>query len=180
MICTSYFEWILLPICYGCSVHFTYCTPLFRREFRRKRFFYQNFISSLFRFCIEEFFIQIYFFCVSKLSIDLFFKLPVNSYLAINIEGKIGQPTVIRTSSFNIHSEKKKPSWHERYKEWIIWPCGFQQEMSVQDDEIYKFFMFYSNNLIFIFCEKKLSREKISHQNVHPKVKWSDLYSLLL
>ena len=23
----------------GCSVHFTYCTPLFRREFRRKRFF---------------------------------------------------------------------------------------------------------------------------------------------
>ena len=43
---------------------------------------------------------EIYFFCVSKLSIDLFFKLPVNSYLTINIEGKIGQPTVIRTSSF--------------------------------------------------------------------------------
>jgi hypothetical protein len=43
---------------------------------------------------------EIYFFCVSKLSIDLFFKLPVNRYLAINIERKIGQPTVIRTSSF--------------------------------------------------------------------------------
>jgi hypothetical protein len=37
-----------------------------------------------------EFFIEIYFFCVSKLSIDLFFKLPVNRYLAINIEGKVG------------------------------------------------------------------------------------------
>jgi hypothetical protein len=36
-----------------------------------------------------------YFFCVSKLSIDLFFKLLVNRYLAINIEGKIGQSTVI-------------------------------------------------------------------------------------
>ena len=47
-------------------------------------------------------FIEIYFFCVSKLSIDLFFKLPVNRYLAINIEGKIGQATVIRTSSFII------------------------------------------------------------------------------
>jgi hypothetical protein len=47
-----------------------------------------------------EFFIEIYFFCVSKLSIDLFFKLPVNRYLAINIEGKIGQLTVRRTSSF--------------------------------------------------------------------------------
>jgi hypothetical protein len=35
------------------------------------------------------------FFCVSKLSIDLFFKLLVNRYLAINIEGKIGQSTVI-------------------------------------------------------------------------------------
>jgi hypothetical protein len=30
----------------------------------------------------------------------IFFKLPVNRYLDINIEGKIGQPTVIRTSSF--------------------------------------------------------------------------------
>jgi hypothetical protein len=47
-----------------------------------------------------EFFIEIDFFCVSKLSIDIFFKLPVNRYLAINIEGKIGQLTVIRTSSF--------------------------------------------------------------------------------
>jgi hypothetical protein len=47
-----------------------------------------------------EFFIEKYFFCVSKLSIDLFFKLPLNRYLAINIEGKIGWPTVIRTSSF--------------------------------------------------------------------------------
>ena len=44
--------------------------------------------------------IEIYFFCISKLSIDLFFKLPVNRYLAINIEGKIGQPTVIKTLSF--------------------------------------------------------------------------------
>jgi hypothetical protein len=26
--------------------------------------------------------------------------LPMNRYLAINIEGKIGQPTIIRTSSF--------------------------------------------------------------------------------
>jgi hypothetical protein len=43
--------------------------------------------------------IEIYFFCVSKLSIA-FFKLPVNRYLAINIEGKIGQPTVIKISSF--------------------------------------------------------------------------------
>jgi hypothetical protein len=29
----------------------------------------------------------------------------VNRYLAINIEGKIGQPTVIRTSSFNISED---------------------------------------------------------------------------
>ena len=35
-----YFEWILLPLCYGCPVQFTYSTPLFRREFRRKRCFY--------------------------------------------------------------------------------------------------------------------------------------------
>jgi hypothetical protein len=47
-----------------------------------------------------EFFIEIDFFCVSKLSIDLFFKLPVSRFLAINIEGKIGQLTVRRTSSF--------------------------------------------------------------------------------
>jgi hypothetical protein len=40
------------------------------------------------------------FFCVSKLSIDLFFKLPVSRFLAINIEGKIGQLTVRRTLSF--------------------------------------------------------------------------------
>ena len=46
-------------------------------------------------------------FCVSKLSIDLFFKLPVNRYLAINIEGKIGQPTIIRTSSFDISRHVK-------------------------------------------------------------------------
>jgi hypothetical protein len=38
--------------------------------------------------------------CLSKLSIDLFFKLPVSRFLAINIEGKIGQLTVRRTSSF--------------------------------------------------------------------------------
>ena len=48
-----YFEWILLLICYGCSVHFTYCAPLFRREFRRKRVFllefYFKFISILHR-----------------------------------------------------------------------------------------------------------------------------------
>jgi hypothetical protein len=49
-----------------------------------------------------EFFIKIDFFCVSKLSIDLFFKLPVSRFLAINIEGKIGQLTVRRTSSFII------------------------------------------------------------------------------
>jgi hypothetical protein len=42
------------------------------------------------------------FFCVSKLSIDLFFKLPVSRFLAIDIEGKIGQLTVRRTSSFII------------------------------------------------------------------------------
>ena len=36
----------------------------------------------------------------SKLSIDLFFKLPVSRFLAINIEGKIGELTVRRTSSF--------------------------------------------------------------------------------
>jgi hypothetical protein len=48
-----------------------------------------------------EIFIEIDFFCVSKLSIDLFFKLPVSRFLAINIEGKIGQLTVRRTSSFN-------------------------------------------------------------------------------
>ena len=52
--------------------------------------------------------------------------------------------------------------------------------MLVQDDEKYVFFMFYSNNIFFVIYEKKLSREKISHQNSHPKVKWSDLYSLLL
>jgi hypothetical protein len=46
-----------------------------------------------------------YFFCVSKLLIDLFFKLPVNRYLAINIEGKIGQLTVRRTSSFTNKGE---------------------------------------------------------------------------
>jgi hypothetical protein len=28
-------------------------TPLFHRQFRRKIFFYKNFISSLFQFCIE-------------------------------------------------------------------------------------------------------------------------------
>jgi hypothetical protein len=55
----------------------------------------------------REFFIEIDFFCVSKLSIDLFFKLPVNRFLAINIEGKIGQLTVRRTSSFiTAHSFK--------------------------------------------------------------------------
>ena len=48
-----------------------------------------------------EFFIEIDFFYVSKLSIDLFFKLPVSRFLAIDIEGKIGQLTVRRTSSFN-------------------------------------------------------------------------------
>jgi hypothetical protein len=32
----------------------------------------------------------------------LFFKLPVSRFLAINIEGKIGQLTVRRTSSFNM------------------------------------------------------------------------------
>jgi hypothetical protein len=39
-----------------------------------------------FRHNTWEFFIEIYFFCVSELSIDLFFKLPMNRYLAINIE----------------------------------------------------------------------------------------------
>jgi hypothetical protein len=34
------------------------------------------------------------------LHFDLFFKLPVSRFLAINIEGKIGQLTVRRTSSF--------------------------------------------------------------------------------
>ena len=34
------------------------------------------------------------------MSIDLFFKLPVSRFLAINIEGKIGELTVRRTSSF--------------------------------------------------------------------------------
>jgi hypothetical protein len=38
----------------------------------------------------------------SKLSIDLFFKLPVSRFLAINIEGNIGQLTVRRTSTFNM------------------------------------------------------------------------------
>ena len=52
-----------------------------------------------------EFFIEIDFFCVSKLSIDLFFKLPVIRFLAINIEGKIGQLTVRRTSLFISHSD---------------------------------------------------------------------------
>jgi hypothetical protein len=42
-------------------------------------------------------FIEIDFFFVSKLSIDLFFKLPVSRFLAINIEGKIGQLTVRKT-----------------------------------------------------------------------------------
>ena len=32
----------------------------------------------------------------------------MNRYLAINIEGKIGQPTVIRTSSFNNNNNKKR------------------------------------------------------------------------
>ena len=46
-----------------------------------------------------EFFIEIYFFCVSKYQLIYFVKLPVNRYLAINIERrKIGQPTVKRTS----------------------------------------------------------------------------------
>jgi hypothetical protein len=44
-----------------------------------------------------KFFIEIDLFCVSKLSIGLFFKLPVSRFLAINIEGKIGQLTVRRT-----------------------------------------------------------------------------------
>ena len=59
-----------------------------------------------------EFFIEIDIFCVSKLSIDLFFKLPVSRFLAINIEGKIGQLTVRRTSSFmnwDYVRGKKKP-----------------------------------------------------------------------
>jgi hypothetical protein len=34
-------------------------------------------------------------------------QLLVNRYLAINIEGKIGQSTVIRTSSFIMHHKKK-------------------------------------------------------------------------
>ena len=55
-----------------------------------------------------EFFIEINFFCVSKLSIDLFFKLPVSRFLAINIEGKIGQLTVRRTSSFIIYYYMKQ------------------------------------------------------------------------
>ena len=37
----------------------------------------------------------------------MFFKLPVNRYLAINIEEKIGQVTVIRTSSFIIKAKGK-------------------------------------------------------------------------
>jgi hypothetical protein len=56
--------------------------------------------NSLTRRNYEEFFIEIDYFCVSKLSIDLFFKLPASRFLAINIEGKIGQLTVRRTSSF--------------------------------------------------------------------------------
>jgi hypothetical protein len=51
-------------------------------------------------FKIKDNSLEIDFFCVSKLSIDLFFKLLVSRFLAINIEGKIGQLTVRRTSSF--------------------------------------------------------------------------------
>jgi hypothetical protein len=39
-----------LPICYGCSVHFTYCMPLFRLEFRRKRFFIRILFQVYFDF----------------------------------------------------------------------------------------------------------------------------------
>jgi hypothetical protein len=66
--------------------------------------YYWNFRTSSFKqvacLILSFYYIRVayhlYFFCVSKLSIDLFFKLPVNRYLTINIEGKIGQPTVIR------------------------------------------------------------------------------------
>jgi hypothetical protein len=37
---------------------------------------------------------------ISLIKDEVLIKLPVKRYLAINIEGKIGQPTVIRTSSF--------------------------------------------------------------------------------
>jgi hypothetical protein len=63
-----------------------------------------------------EFFIEIYFFCVSKISIDLFFKLPVNRYLAINIEGKIGQLTVRRTSSFIRLAQSQKIGKPNKFK----------------------------------------------------------------
>jgi hypothetical protein len=42
-------------------------------------------------------------------SIDLFFKLPVNKYLAINIEGKIGHPTIMKSFIvkifYNVHDD---------------------------------------------------------------------------
>jgi hypothetical protein len=50
-------------------------------------------------------------------SIDLFFKLPVNRYLAINIEGKIGQLTVRRTSSFIIDETVSQKSHVLRSKD---------------------------------------------------------------
>ena len=60
------------------------------------------------------------FFCVSKLSIDLFFKLPVNKYLAINIEGNIGQLTVIRTSSFISHLKCRNTDSRKTFNEIIL------------------------------------------------------------
>ena len=70
-------------------------------SFVERDFFIRILLKVYFDFAKNwEFFIEIDFFCVSKLSIDLFFKLPVSRFLAINIEGKIGQLTVRRTSSF--------------------------------------------------------------------------------
>jgi hypothetical protein len=98
-------------------------------------------------------FIEIYFFCVSKLWIDLFFKLPVNRYLAINIEGKIGELTVIRTSSFITQVRAWEPNIQRQYHN-IIQPhklLGSYKNAVASVSYNYIFISYFFHNSVWVW-----------------------------
>jgi hypothetical protein len=113
---------------------------------------------------IWEFFIEIDFFCVSKLLIDLFFKLPVSRFLAINIEGKIGQLTVRRTSSFNkmskyIQKVEKCSFLISRSVKCVTWTTKVDNSV-LSELEIFSFIMrFLLENRVF-FHLKRINHKK--------------------
>jgi hypothetical protein len=88
-----------------------------------------------------------------------FFKLPVNRYLAINIEGKIGQLTVIRTSSFI--NQIRAPGGHIQLTNMIdtqqqYIKLNIHGEVSIIVVQAHFFILSFCKALVFLWLEERI------------------------